>query len=248
MAAQWMAVSVAGENAYVEQLLARLPGEVSHSLSAQRGAGGWGIVLVEDDRVPEAWGTMPVLVISAVSREAAASAFRCIGQSLDTSSSIQLPAGTDFRTTKKPLDDYGFAVLTSGTGAPLLAWQRFGEGISVAFTSDAEGRWGAAWLTWPDSGRFWTRVVRAALRRDRGSQEPSSVRTASYANELRIHPTHGDLLRGIAAATGGVYQPAPESVWTLSSPGTLPPLPIHHWLLAAAAVLYVLDAAARRLP
>lgn len=120
MAAQWMAVSVAGENAYVEQLLARLPGEVSRSLSAQRDTGGWGVVLVEDDRVPEAWGTMPVIVISAVSREAAASAFRAISQSLDTSSSIRLPAGTDFRTTKTPLDDYGFAVLTSGTGAATM--------------------------------------------------------------------------------------------------------------------------------
>jgi Mg-chelatase subunit ChlD len=139
-------------------------------------------------------------------------------------------------------------VLTSGTGEPLLAWLRFGEGMSVAFTSDAEGRWGAAWLAWPEFGRFWTRVVRAALRRDEGSREPSSTKTESYANELRIRPINCDLLREIAAATGGVYQPTPESVWTVSSPGTLPPLPIHHWLLAAAAVLFVLDATARRLP
>lgn len=151
-------------------------------------------------------------------------------------------------------------VLTSGSGDPLLAWIRHGEGVSVAFTSDAEGRWSAAWLAWPDFGRFWTQVVRGTLRPEpssssgleqgkgaRAGSEPAASPRA-YPDELRVRPTDHRRLRTIAAATGGTYQPAPESVWDLSSPGTLPPFPIHGYLLAAAAVLWILDVTARRIP
>jgi len=136
-------------------------------------------------------------------------------------------------------------VLTSGAGDPLLAWFRYGEGTSVAFTSDAEGRWSAAWLAWPEFGRFWTQVVRGALRPektgDAAKTNPASS-PRSYPDEFRVRPTDCDLLRQIAATTGGTYQPEPESVWEVPPPGTLPPVPIHYYLLAAAAVLFVLDA------
>jgi Mg-chelatase subunit ChlD len=159
-------------------------------------------------------------------------------------------------------------VLTSAAGDPLLAWFRCGEGTSVAFTSDVEGRWAAAWMGWKDFGRFWTQVVRAALRPEKRGQEPfspldlakgkddpakmvpdpfSRAFSRSYPDEFRVRPTDHDLLRGIAAATGGVYQIEPEDVWDLPSPGNLPAVPIHQCFLAAAAVLFVLDAAARRL-
>jgi hypothetical protein len=135
---------------------------------------------------------------------------------------------------------------TSATGDPLLAWFRYGEGISVAFTSDVESRWAAAWLAWPDFGRFWTHVVRGAMRTE--PRELTAGRLArSYPDEFRVRPTDHDLLRRIAEATGGAYQPEPESVWELSSPGSLPPVPIHYYLLAVAAVVFVADAAVRRL-
>ena len=144
-------------------------------------------------------------------------------------------------------------VLTAGTGDPLLAWLPYGEGMSVAFTSDAEARWGAAWLAWPEFGRFWTQVVRIALRPDQGGQVPFSQGSLPHGDDLKAKTVpdslvRHDLLRQNTARTGGVYQPTPESVWEIPSPGTLPPLPIHHWLLAAAAVLWVLDATARRVP
>ena len=69
-----------------------------------------------------------------------------------------------------------------------------------------------------------------------------------FALEFRIRPTDQDLLRGIAAATEGVFQIEPEDVWDLPSPGNLPAVPIWHYFLAAAAVLFVLDAVARRVP
>jgi len=144
-------------------------------------------------------------------------------------------------------------VLTAATGDPLLAWFRSGKGTSVAFTSDVEDRWAAAWLTWPGFGRFWMHVVRGVLQPDpvdqtslaSAAQSPEAA-TRWYPDEFRVRPTDRDMLRHIASTTGGVFEPKPEAVWQVSSPGALPPLPLHHYFLAAAAVLFVLDTAARR--
>jgi Mg-chelatase subunit ChlD len=57
-------------------------------------------------------------------------------------------------------------ILTSGQGHPVLIWWRYGLGVSVAFTSDVESRWAAAWLRWPGFGRFWAQLVRHAMRKD----------------------------------------------------------------------------------
>lgn len=56
-------------------------------------------------------------------------------------------------------------ILASETGDPLLAWWRYGLGTTVAFTSDAKSRWGAEWLSWPGFGKFWSQVVRHAMRK-----------------------------------------------------------------------------------
>ncbi len=56
-------------------------------------------------------------------------------------------------------------ILATESGDPLLAWWRYGLGISVAFTSDAKPRWAAEWLSWPQFGQFWAQVVRHALRK-----------------------------------------------------------------------------------
>ena len=56
-------------------------------------------------------------------------------------------------------------ILATESGDPLLAWWRYGLGMSVAFTSDAKARWAAEWLTWPQFGQFWAQVGRHALRK-----------------------------------------------------------------------------------
>lgn len=56
-------------------------------------------------------------------------------------------------------------ILATENGDPLLAWWRYGLGMSAAFTSDAKARWGAEWLSWPQFGQFWAQVARHALRR-----------------------------------------------------------------------------------
>lgn len=65
-------------------------------------------------------------------------------------------------TRTKPTSE---VILTSENGDPLLCWWRFGLGMSVAFTSDAQSRWAAEWLTWDGYSRFWAQVFRHCLRK-----------------------------------------------------------------------------------
>jgi Ca-activated chloride channel family protein len=44
-------------------------------------------------------------------------------------------------------------------GDPILAVWQYGLGRTVAFTSDATGRWASGWVTWGDFSRFWGQVV-----------------------------------------------------------------------------------------
>lgn len=65
-------------------------------------------------------------------------------------------------TRPKPTSE---VILITEKGDPLLAWWRYGLGMSVAFTSDAKSRWAAEWITWPGFGKFWTQVIRQAMRK-----------------------------------------------------------------------------------
>jgi len=56
--------------------------------------------------------------------------------------------------------------LASSQDDPVLATWQFGLGRAVAFTSDATARWAAEWMGWKDAGRFWSRLVRWASRRE----------------------------------------------------------------------------------
>jgi uncharacterized membrane protein len=65
-------------------------------------------------------------------------------------------------TRPKPTSE---VILVTENGDPLLAWWRYGLGMTAAFTSDAKSRWAAEWLTWPGYGKFWTQVVRQTMRK-----------------------------------------------------------------------------------
>src|SRR5207244_4827568 len=69
----------------------------------------------------------------------------------------------DYVTTRpKPTCEL---ILATERGDPLLAWWRYGLGMTVAFTSDAKSRWAAEWLSWPGYSKFWAQVVRQAMRK-----------------------------------------------------------------------------------
>src|SRR5262249_51701640 len=82
-------------------------------------------------------------------------------------------AGIDF-TAAPPLLGHVLArprptaelVLTADRGEPLLAWWRYGLGMTVAFTSDAGATGAVEWPPWPGYDKFWAQVVRHALRRN----------------------------------------------------------------------------------
>lgn len=65
-------------------------------------------------------------------------------------------------TRPKPTCEF---ILATEKGDPLLAWWRYGLGMTVAFTSDAKSRWAAEWLSWPGYSKFWAQVVRHAMRK-----------------------------------------------------------------------------------
>ena len=65
-------------------------------------------------------------------------------------------------TQPKPTSE---VILATEKGDPLLAWWRYGLGMTAAFTSDAKSRWAAEWLTWPGYGKFWTQIIRQIMRK-----------------------------------------------------------------------------------
>ncbi|MBU0702639.1 MAG: VWA domain-containing protein, partial [Chloroflexi bacterium] len=60
-------------------------------------------------------------------------------------------------TTAKPA---ARVILSTHQDDPLLAAWQYGLGRSVAWTSDATGRWAQAWVGWEGFSRFWVQAVR----------------------------------------------------------------------------------------
>lgn len=65
-------------------------------------------------------------------------------------------------TRPKPTSEF---ILASEAGDPLLAWWRYGLGMSVAYTSDISPRWAIEWMGWPEFGPFWAQVIRHTMRK-----------------------------------------------------------------------------------
>jgi uncharacterized membrane protein len=219
-------------------------------------------------------------------------------------------------------------VLSTEKGDPLLAWWRYGLGMSVAFTSDAKSRWAAEWLSWPGYSKFWAQVVRQAMRKSDakgvfvqvarkdgkatvtldavkpdgkylneaatemtviepqgGERKLTMTQTApgryegefpadaagtyhvhmsqeakgqaatrqsrglvvNYDEELRLRPTNEKLLQAVAQASGGTYRPEPEAVFAPDERSAARAVPLWPYLLTAAALIFVLDVALRRI-
>jgi Mg-chelatase subunit ChlD len=62
--------------------------------------------------------------------------------------------------TPKPAS---LVVLGSRQGDAVLAEWQYGLGQVVAWTSDAETRWSADWVAWPEFSRFWSQVVKRTV-------------------------------------------------------------------------------------
>ncbi|MBI3191095.1 MAG: VWA domain-containing protein, partial [Pedosphaera parvula] len=55
--------------------------------------------------------------------------------------------------------------LLSDKGDPILAHWQYGLGRSIAFTSDAKGKWAGPWLGWGKYRQFWSQAAQWSLRR-----------------------------------------------------------------------------------
>ena len=228
-------------------------------------------------------------------------------------------------TRPKPTSE---VLLGTETGDPLLAWWRYGLGMSVAFTSDAKSRWASEWLSWPGFNRFWAQIVRNSMRKSeakgflvdvqrKGSESTVSLDSVDltgrylnnaktelniidpqlgnqkipmrqtapgkyvtefetlkpgayhlemaqeqdgkvlyrqtrglmvgYPDELRLRPTNEKLLKSIADASGGTYDPKPEDIYKNETDYADRATPLWPYLLTAALVLFLLDVALRRI-
>ncbi len=64
-------------------------------------------------------------------------------------------------------------ILISDQKDPVLAAWQYGLGKSVAWTSDATGRWAKRWVSWDQFARFWSQMVRYTI--NQGAQSNTSV-------------------------------------------------------------------------
>ena len=78
-------------------------------------------------------------------------------------------------------------VLADEKAEPLLASWKYGQGRSIAFTSDANGRWSSYWPGWNGFRRFWTDLVDSARAADAITQEER------IKFDLRVALEHGEL-------------------------------------------------------
>ncbi len=228
-------------------------------------------------------------------------------------------------TRPKPTSEL---ILATEKGDPLLAWWRYGLGMTVAFTSDAKSRWAAEWLSWPGYSKFWAQVVRHAMRKsdakgvfmeithkdgnaqvtldaiqidgkylneaateltvlspqgdekklamtqtapgryvgEFASDKPGAYHVhvtqkavgqaptqqsrglvINYDEELRLRPTDETMLAAIAQASGGVFKPTPESVFSPAEQTAEQALPLWPYLLCTAALIFLVDVASRRI-
>ena len=219
-------------------------------------------------------------------------------------------------------------ILATEKGDPLLAWWRYGLGMTAAFTSDAKARWSAEWLTWPGYGKFWTQLVRHLMRKseaqglivqtkrqsgateifldavdptgrflnqasvemtvidprlstnrltltqsapgryhqriptplsgayhleltvkqgDKVTARQSRGLSIGYSEELRLKPTDEVGMQSLAVHTGGLFRPKPSDLFGPTTRTTQRPMPLWPYLINAAALLFVLDVALRRI-
>jgi len=84
-------------------------------------------------------------------------------------------------TTPKPRAE---TPLWTDKGDPLLAHWQYGLGRSVAFTSDAKGKWARLWLNWDKYRQFWSQIGQWSLRR---------LDNADFTTEVTVENGEGAL-------------------------------------------------------
>jgi Mg-chelatase subunit ChlD len=84
-------------------------------------------------------------------------------------------------TTIKPT---GQQILATDEDDPLLATWQYGLGRTLAWTSDASGRWAGNWAAWVDFARFWSQAVRWTITE--GINQNVEVRVVQEGERVRL--------------------------------------------------------------
>lgn len=103
-------------------------------------------------------------------------------------------------------------ILQTHQDDPLLAAWHYGLGKSVAWTSDATGRWAGEWVTWFGFPRFWEQAVRWSMSQERGSTAQVDVELVggSAVTTVRAADVDGSYINGLemeARVVGPSNQP-----------------------------------------
>ncbi len=86
-------------------------------------------------------------------------------------------------TTPKPRAE---TPLWSPGGDPLLAHWQYGLGRAVAFTSDAQAKWGKNWVSWAKYNQFWSQIAQWSLRRLENPDFTTEVAVDSGEGRLNV--------------------------------------------------------------
>jgi Mg-chelatase subunit ChlD len=124
-------------------------------------------------------------------------------------------------------------VTAPGASPTLLMLEQTAPGrYQAPFVADAPGEYTVRVATESTAGGNW--------QQDR-------VMYVDYPDELRLEPTNDKLLRNVAAASGGIYNPDPTAVFAPDGRTAERVRSFASWLLLAAVLLFVGDVALRRL-
>ena len=92
-------------------------------------------------------------------------------------------------TTIKPAAQ---SVLVTARDDPLLAQWQYGLGRSVAWTSDATGRWARDWVAWPGFNRFFSQLVSWTFPGEETGGIEASLEPAGNQTGLHVESVNAD--------------------------------------------------------
>jgi uncharacterized membrane protein len=120
-----------------------------------------------------------------------------IFRALESAGATRVPAlfgyiGTSSKATAQ-------VILETHQGDPLLAAWEYGLGRSVAWTSDATGRWANQWVRWAGFPTFWSSVVRWTISQNRESNVETAITFTGEEARLTVDArgSNGTYLNGL---------------------------------------------------
>ncbi len=100
-------------------------------------------------------------------------------------------------------------MLVSTRNDPVLAQWQYGLGRSVAWTSDAQGRWAANWVAWDGFNQFFSQLVAWTFPGEESEGMEAEFITNGDSTRLRLHSVESDgTPRNFYDTVAGITDPA----------------------------------------